>query len=161
VTFRQKLSLKRGWYRNELSGNFMSLSSTEINPGLCGAGTAYSKSVSMTWRWGTVFPEEDELKSHAEPFLDKGNSLLLFYFHMRFYLFLFTFWNAWGKVLEITSCPPVSIQFPIFLLDALSHFSLFQSREVQLRSGWPILVHFILSKTVPLTPHQKKWPQKK
>ncbi len=98
-------------------------------------------------------PEEDEAESHWTLAWQKEQPAPLSF--LLTLLSSFTFWKSTGKISWNYNLPSFSIQFPIFLFDALSHFSLFQSCEVELRSGWPIQEYFILSKTVPLTPHQK------
>lgn len=116
--------------------------------------TAYSKGVSVTWRWGTVFPRKMNSRVTLNPCLTEGTACSSFIFTHAF-IFYFHILKSTGKISWNYILLPFSIQFPILLLDALSQFSLFQSREVESRSGWPIQEHFILSKTAPLTPHQK------
>lgn len=99
-------------------------------------------------------PEEDELKVTLNPRLTEGTSCSSFIFTHAF-IFFFNILKSTGKISWNYIPPPISIQFPILLLDALFHFSPFQSCEVEPRSGWPIREHFILSQTTPLTPHHK------
>ncbi len=103
-------------------------------------------------------PEEDEAESHWTLAWQKEQPAPLSF--LLTLLSSFTFWKSTGKISWNYNLPPFSIQFPIFLFDALSHFSLFQSCDVELRSGWthPRILHPF--QNCPLTPHQKMATQK-
>ncbi len=72
-------------------------------------------SVSMTWRWGTVFPRKMKPESHWTLAWQK-NSLLLFHFRSHFYLLLSHSEKVRGRFLEITICPLFQSNFQSFSL---------------------------------------------
>lgn len=72
-------------------------------------------SVSMTWRWGTVFLRKMKPESHWTLAWQK-NSLLLFHFRSHFYLLLSHSEKVRGRFLEITICPLFQSNFQSFSL---------------------------------------------
>lgn len=122
-------------------------------------GTAYSMGVSMTWRWGTVFPRKMNPESRWTLAWQKEQPASL-----SFSLTLsssFTFWKALGRFLEITSCPHLFqsnfLSFSLMLYPIC--LSPVTWSWAKIRVTHPRALHSL--QNCPIITPSEKWPLKK